>query len=65
MQPKGKPTQQEQDEYKEKLEKYEDAVDLWCTHDAIIKQQIIHNIPDTVLICIQNLSTTADMWDAL
>ena len=36
-QPKGKPTQQEQDEYEEKLEKYKDAVDLWCTCDAIVK----------------------------
>ena len=64
-QPKGKPTQQEQDEYEEKLEKYKDAVDLWCTCDAIVKRQIIHNIPNTVLICIQNLSTIANMWDAL
>ena len=65
VQPKGKPTQQEQDEHEEKLEKYEDAVDLWRTRDAIVKQQIIHNIPDTVLIRIQNLSTAANMWDAL
>ena len=62
---KGKPTQQEEDEYEEKREKYEDAVDLWRTHDAIVKRQIIHNIPDTILIRIQNLSTAADMWDAL
>ena len=34
---KGKPTQQEEDEYGEKRQKYEDAVDLWHTHDAIIK----------------------------
>ena len=65
MQPKGKPTQQEQDEYEEKLERYEDTVDLWHTRDAVVKWQIIHNIPDTVLIRIQNLSTAADMWDAL
>ena len=26
---KAKPSQQEQDEYTEKLEKYEDAMDLW------------------------------------
>ena len=65
VQPKGKPTQQEQDEYEEKLKKYEDAVDLWRTCDAIVKWQIIHNIPDTVLIHIQNLSTAANMWDAL
>ena len=62
---KGKPTQQEEDEYEEKQEKYEDAVDLWRTRDAVVKRQIIHNIPDTVLIRIQNLSTAADMWDAL
>ena len=41
------------------------AVDLWRTHDAIVKRQIIHNIPDTILIRIQNLSTATDMWDAL
>ena len=62
---KAKPSQQEQDEYTEKLEKHEDAMDLWRLRDATVKRQIMHNIPDTVLIRIQSLTTAAEMWEAL
>ena len=62
---KSKPTQQEQDEYDERREKYENAVDLWRTHDFAVQRQIVHNIPDSIFIRIQNLSTAAEMWDAL
>ena len=57
---KAKPTQQEQDEYDERLEKYTDAIDLWRARDAVVQWQIVHNIPDNVLIRIQNLTTAAE-----
>jgi hypothetical protein len=62
---KAKATQPEQDEYEECKEKYENAVDLWQTHDFAVQWQIVHNIPDSIFIRIQNLSTAAEMWEAL
>jgi hypothetical protein len=62
---KAKATQQEQDDYEEHRERYNSAVDLWQTHDFAVQRQIIHNIPDSVFICIQNFSTAAEMWEAL
>ena len=62
---KAKPMQQEQDEYDKCLEKYADAIDLWRARDTIIQRQIVHNIPDNILIRVQNLTTAAEMWEAL
>jgi len=62
---KSKPTQDEQDKYDEGRERYEDAVDLWRMRDAVVQRQIIHNIPDSILIRIQSLTTAAEMWEAL
>lgn len=62
---KSKANQQEQDEYDVKLEAYEDAVDVWQTHNYAVQRQIVHSIPDSIFIRIQNHSTAADMWEAL
>lgn len=40
-------------------------MDLWQSHDYAVQRQIVHSIPNTIFICVQNHTTATTMWEAL